>query len=131
MNGKSACWRLERMFFTLFPSFLPGWVGLMPGSGYVVHCARADMYVVRSLTPGAPLRAPEPCNPNAGLAKGKAQLRAGLRMLMWAARHSGAVPLSVPLVKGRGYLFFPQTAAVRPQELLEDGGRLTITVSTL
>ena len=67
----------------------------------------------------------------AGLAKGKAQLRSGLRMLMWAARHSGAVPASVPVVKGRGYLFFPQTAAVRPQELLEDGGRLTLIISML
>ena len=80
---------------------------------------------MRLLVTEVPLRA------RAGLAKGKAQLRSGLRMLMWAARHSGAVPPSVPLVKGRGYLFFPQTAAVRPQELLEDGGRLNIIVNTL
>ena len=66
-----------------------------------------------------------------GLTKGKAQLRSRLRMLMWAARHSGAVPASVPLVRGRGYLYVPRSAGVRPQELLEDGGRLTISVSTL
>jgi hypothetical protein len=66
-----------------------------------------------------------------GLGKGKAQLRSRLRMLTWAARHSGAVPASVPVVRGRGYLYLPRSAGVRPQELLEDGGRLTILVSTL
>ncbi len=66
----------------------------------------------------------------AGFAKGKRQLAARLAMLMWAARESGAVPAGVP-VTGRGHLYLPGYARIRPQELALEGGNMTISIASI
>ncbi len=66
----------------------------------------------------------------AGCAKGKRQLAARLAMLVWAARQSSAVPAGTPL-KGRGHLYLPGYARMRPHDVCLEGGSMTISIASI
>ncbi|EIE19277.1 hypothetical protein COCSUDRAFT_58576 [Coccomyxa subellipsoidea C-169] len=65
-----------------------------------------------------------------GFPKGKRQLAARLQVLMWAVRVSGAVPSGVPIT-GRGHLYLPGYARLRPHDIQLDGGSMSISIASI